>query len=99
MTKRFIKSAPCKSRAHCQTCRDREGGRQWRLAISEHYQLPGGEVDFECPYGIAWEDAKPPPAPANHPAKPERCLRCGGELRGGCKKRCRQCGWERGCGE
>lgn len=56
--KLFIDSTACRSMAHCRTCRDREGGRKRRQFWSEHFILPDGAVDFECPFGGRWD--KPP---------------------------------------
>ena len=45
----FFESIHCKSKAHCKTCRNLNGGQKWRIAVN-------GEVnpDFECPYGKKW---------------------------------------------
>jgi hypothetical protein len=50
----FTKSPQCKSRFHCQTCRDKEGGREWRESLRKAFLLPNDETDFECPHGLPW---------------------------------------------
>lgn len=50
----FAKSNVCKNKKHCQTCRDKEGGRQWRESLRVAFKLPGDETDFECPHGLPW---------------------------------------------
>jgi hypothetical protein len=42
----FTASFDCLSRKHCKTCRDREGGRQWRESM--------GAPKGECPHGVPW---------------------------------------------
>jgi len=44
----------CAPRLHCPTCRDLEGGRQWRGSLHRAFKLPNDEVDFECPHGLSW---------------------------------------------
>ena len=45
------------SKMHCKTCRDLDGGREWRLDISRYYSV--GSVDFECVHGIPWGGESP----------------------------------------
>jgi hypothetical protein len=58
----FVLTSHCQSRAHCSTCRDKEGGRAWRKSTGQVYTLPeapAGAVDpsdFECPYGLPWKE-------------------------------------------
>jgi hypothetical protein len=47
-------SNTCKGRAHCGTCRNREGGRAWRESLGVAFILPAGAPDFPCPYGVPW---------------------------------------------
>ena len=54
MKPRLTDSTHCRSRAHCETCRDREGGRATRAHWAKRYALPGGAVDFACPFGGKW---------------------------------------------
>lgn len=42
----------CFSRTHCVTCRDLDGGRDWRISLSQAYDVPG--VDFPCPHLFPW---------------------------------------------
>ena len=58
----WIKSSHCKSGAHCNTCRELEGGRAWRISIGKAFALPEEGVDFECPYELAWGDVGTAPA-------------------------------------
>ena len=44
----------CKNLLSCQTCRDKEGGRQWRESLRKAFRLPNDETDFECPHGLPW---------------------------------------------
>lgn len=55
-------SAACRSRRHCRTCRDRDGGRAWRAALAATFALPPGAPDFDCPHGIPWDGAAAPAA-------------------------------------
>lgn len=50
----YIVSETCKCKLHCQTCRDKEGGRQWRESLRVAFALPNNETDFECPHGLPW---------------------------------------------
>ena len=43
----------CRSRAHCETCRDQDAGRAWRRQLAEVYETPLGD-DFDCPHGLPW---------------------------------------------
>ena len=60
MMKDFVKTAHCQTRVHCRTCRDLEGGRRWRESLRKHFRLPGGKVDFECPFGATLDDLPEP---------------------------------------
>ena len=44
----------CRTRLHCPTCRDLEGGRAWRESLGKAFKLPEDAPDFECPHGIEW---------------------------------------------
>ncbi len=61
MRKKYPIEKLCRSGAHCSTCRDCEGGRGWRASVMQYARVPGGEVDWACPYGRDW--ATPPSAP------------------------------------
>jgi len=71
--KRFQDTFACKSRAHCVTCRYREGGRAWREGLGAKWLMPDGAPDFECPFGVAWNisEAEAPPRPAQ-PRRPRK---------------------------
>jgi hypothetical protein len=44
----------CASRAHCPTCRNKDGGRAWRESLAQAFIVPGDAPDFTCPYGLEW---------------------------------------------
>ncbi len=50
----FVKTAHCKLRVHCETCRDLKGGHNWRESLRKSLTLPNDETDFECPHGVPW---------------------------------------------
>ena len=50
----------CTSRLNCKDCRNKEGGRYWRLTLAQVYRLPEDKVDFECPHGKPWGYAELP---------------------------------------
>ncbi len=56
----FTDTIHCLSRAHCNTCRNLEGGRTWRKSLTSLFVLPDEKVDFECPYGKKWEETTQP---------------------------------------
>ena len=51
--KHFFKSEHCKSNLHCNTCLDKEGGRQWRTSIWDAF-TDVDIIDFECPVNYPW---------------------------------------------
>jgi len=61
----FVLTAHCKSRAHCQTCRDLAGGRKWRESLAENFELPNNQVDFTCPYDVPWNAITSPSTKGN----------------------------------
>lgn len=56
----FVDTIHCMSKAHCNTCRNKEGGRPWRKGLTSLFVLPDDKVDFECPYGKDWGDSQGP---------------------------------------
>ncbi len=55
------------------TCRDLNGGRSWRTVMAEHFIVPGGVVDFDCPDGLPW-DVKENDVPGEiRPAEKKPC--------------------------
>ena len=54
MIEAWVHTGHCHTRVQCHICRDLEGGRWWREKRAKDYELPGGEIDFECPHGIPW---------------------------------------------
>lgn len=74
----FTQTDHCHSRAHCHTCRDKEGGRQWRAALRKCFRVD--EIDFECPHDVPWGITSPVASILS-----ERQKRCGiGEDATGC---------------
>lgn len=51
---RFIDTIHCRSRVHCRTCRERDGGRPWRIAMADRFTVPGDVPDWPCPHGLPW---------------------------------------------
>jgi hypothetical protein len=58
MTEAFEDTEHCLGESHCGTCRDREGGREWRQGLMGLFVLPNDAVDFVCPYGKGWEEGQ-----------------------------------------
>lgn len=52
---KWVETIHCTSFAHCRTCRDREGGREWRENIAQEFDVP--TIDWDCPYGAKWDIA------------------------------------------
>jgi hypothetical protein len=50
----FSETPTCKSGLHCQTCRDRDGGRALRIQWGQHFIMPAGGEQFACPHGKDW---------------------------------------------
>ena len=57
----FTDTIHCMSKSHCNTCRNLEGGREWRKNLMSLFVLPGDNVDFKCPYGKEWGEVVAPP--------------------------------------
>lgn len=55
----FVTTVHCTSKLHCKTCRNKDGGRNWRQSLSKNFELPDNNVDFECPYGLQWGTQPP----------------------------------------
>lgn len=55
MTERFIDTWHCRSHAHCRVCRDRDGGRLWRVMMAQRFAAPGNLLDWDCPEGLSWD--------------------------------------------
>ena len=49
----FFKSTHCKTNLHCNTCRDKEGGRAWRASLVGKFK-DIDDVDFKCPVNYKW---------------------------------------------
>lgn len=49
MKSQFFGSSICKSGVHCQACRDKETGRNFRSQIPNSFEPPAGGGDFDCP--------------------------------------------------
>jgi hypothetical protein len=51
----FPDSATCRTRAHCETCRDPgDEGQAWRRGLVQIARLPADGPDFGCPHGLSW---------------------------------------------
>lgn len=66
----FVLTNHCKTKVHCKTCRSKESGRPWRTSLQKMFELPEGNVDFECPWGETWGSSPVIPAPTPEPSKP-----------------------------
>lgn len=71
----FVLTNHCTSRAHCNTCRDLDGGRSWREGLKKYFHLPQDTVDFTCPHGLQWKQSGekievPYPQVKNTPVNP-----------------------------
>ena len=84
---RWVDSYHCRSRAHCARCRDPERTAD-REKWAERFDLPGGVVDFECPFGAPWRthDRRPERAPetGDIAARRRACGECSGEVKEAC---------------
>lgn len=54
----------CKTGLHCETCRKMDEGREWRRSLGKSFRLPGDDIDFACPIGIAWYGKQPTTSPS-----------------------------------
>ena len=85
--KKWIDTFHCRSRAHCRLCRNPQQ-RQVRAKWAERYDLPGGEIDFTCPFGVPWRTIKPPKRPPieapAYVARRRACEECSGEVKEAC---------------
>ena len=50
----WTESYACGCRVHCEACRNKEDGWEWRESLRKAFILPDDETDFECPHGIPW---------------------------------------------
>jgi len=68
MAERFADTFHCRSHAHCRVCRDLDGGRPWRVLMSQRFAVPANMLDWDCPEGLPWsveeinvpEETRPP---------------------------------------
>lgn len=81
----FIDDFTCLSKVHCQTCRDKGGGREFRIGLGNAFSLPNDAPDFECPHGRPWGWQKPSSGLGDTVEKIARAV--GLKPCGGCKKR------------
>ena len=71
----FFQTIHCQSKAHCQICRNHDGGRAWRKQILSIFKTEVGE-DFECPEGFAWGISEPPQSLLIHAEdRPEKTIK------------------------
>ena len=54
MKTKFAETAFCQARNHCHVCRNKVEGKQWRAVIAASFEVPGNQVDFDCPFGVDW---------------------------------------------
>ena len=54
----FFETIHCLSRAHCETCRNFDKGRLWRERILRIFKTSVANADFECPFGVCWNDGR-----------------------------------------
>ncbi len=69
----FCETIHCTTHQHCPTCRNLEGGRDWREDLRKGFTLPDDKTDFECPHGVPWnptQDQLPEPTWSASPPKP-----------------------------
>jgi len=94
---KFIESAHCSYNSRCKTCRD-AASVEFRKSLTNICDLPDDNVNFDCPYGMAWRGEKPaviqavyPPIPpvveSSAPAKPPVPTQPGKPGGCGCKGR------------
>jgi len=57
--KTFLNSNHCRARAHCETCRDKTGGKEWRRELKKTFQ-DIKKIDFACPAGFPWGKREKP---------------------------------------
>ncbi|HOI56557.1 MAG TPA: hypothetical protein PLP01_15010 [Phycisphaerae bacterium] len=55
MPERFVDTVHCHSHVHCRTCRERDGGRPWRVMTAQRFAVPGNLLDWDCPEGLPWD--------------------------------------------
>ncbi|MBN2585015.1 MAG: hypothetical protein JXL80_18280 [Planctomycetes bacterium] len=68
MAEWFTDTFHCRSHAHCRVCRDLDGGRPWRVLMSQRFTVPRNLLDWDCPEGLPWnvdernvpEETRPP---------------------------------------
>ena len=77
----------CEAKVHCPTCRDFTAGRAWRESIAMHVETPKGGIDFECPYGVPWNENEQVRAEAI--LKAQECVHRGEQID---SVQCQSCG-------
>ena len=82
----FVDTRHCTLQLHCTTCRDFNGGRDWRAALLLRFSLPYGRADFTCPHGRPWGFQPPSRGLGDTVAKIVHAV-TGIKPCGGCQKR------------
>ena len=78
----FVLTPHCRREAHCERCRNLEGGLIWRKGIAERFAVES--VDWPCPKGHPWRyeppvrgAAKREPEPSFVAERRAACEACG----------------------
>ena len=50
----------------------------WRQSLAIAFDLPSGNVNFDCPHGKPWSAEKPAPMKADAPSPRKPCAGCPG---------------------
>jgi len=66
---KFVESAHCSFNSRCKTCRD-ASSVEFRKSLTQICDLPNDNVNFDCPYGMAWRGDKPEAIIAVYPPPP-----------------------------
>lgn len=72
MSNTFFNSKHCQERRHCHVCRDRKGGRVWRIGLVQSFR-DVKHAEFVCPHGLDWGAAASAPTkkPCRSCARPK----------------------------
>lgn len=55
---RFVESEMCLSRKHCNICRQKHGGLEWRKLVGRLHEIEN--ENFSCPQGLPWIEGEVP---------------------------------------
>lgn len=65
---KFTESAHCSFNSRCKACREASNA-DFRKSLAQICDLPGDNVNFDCPHGMAWRGEKPAAIAANYEPK------------------------------